>query len=188
MPHKFALFFTLGSSLCISAFSYLKGHTAFVAHLMTKGRMPFSAAYVASLFTTLYSSLVLGSFILVNIVIVIFSHFSMFSTLDPFVRGGAISCVDVLFGELHPGWGLGVERAVRHVWERGQAVLQEQRAEGIRTAAHIGGKFLLCSTIFCAITSCPRSALNVLLSLSSFTPLFPHVHEPQGAQGLCAFI
>jgi hypothetical protein len=66
-PHKFALLFALGSILMIASFSFLRGHGAFVKHLASVERLPFSASYLVSLIGTLYSSLVMGSYLLTMI-------------------------------------------------------------------------------------------------------------------------
>jgi len=63
-PHKFALLFTMGSALMLASFSFLRGHVAFVKHLSSMERLPFSGSYVISLVGTLYSSLVMGSYLL----------------------------------------------------------------------------------------------------------------------------
>jgi hypothetical protein len=66
-PHKFALLFTLGSALMLASFSFLRGHVAFIKHLSSMDRLPFSGSYVISLIGTLYSSLVMGSYLLTMI-------------------------------------------------------------------------------------------------------------------------
>lgn len=63
-PHKFALLFTLGSGLMLLSFSFLRGHAAFVKHMASMERLPFSASYLTSLVGTLYCSLVMNSYIL----------------------------------------------------------------------------------------------------------------------------
>lgn len=70
-PHKFALMFTLGSGLMILSFSFLRGHSAFIKHLSSLERLPFSASYLTSLVGTLYCSLVMGSYLLTLIFSVI---------------------------------------------------------------------------------------------------------------------
>jgi len=70
-PHKFALLFTMGSALMLASFSFLRGHVAFVKHLSSMERLPFSGSYVISLVGTLYSSLVMGSYLLTLIFSVI---------------------------------------------------------------------------------------------------------------------
>jgi hypothetical protein len=42
-PSKFALFFTIGCCLVLSAFAALKGWRAQMAHMMARERLPFSA-------------------------------------------------------------------------------------------------------------------------------------------------
>ena len=56
-PQKFATLFTLGSLLILGSFSVLKGHAAFISHLGSKDRLPFSMGYAASLIGTLYASM-----------------------------------------------------------------------------------------------------------------------------------
>lgn len=63
-PHKFALLFTMGSTLMLASFSFLRGHTVFFKHLASLERLPFSASYGLSLVGTLYCSLVMGSYLL----------------------------------------------------------------------------------------------------------------------------
>lgn len=56
-PAKFALSFSLGSLLVMFGFAVLIGPVAHLKHLLSRERLPFSAAYVASLALTLYFSL-----------------------------------------------------------------------------------------------------------------------------------
>ncbi|KAI0717754.1 ER-to-golgi vesicle protein transport Sft2 [Cerioporus squamosus] len=56
-PAKFALAFSLGSLLVMFGFSVLIGPLNHIKHLMSKERLPFSIAYLASLGLTLYFSL-----------------------------------------------------------------------------------------------------------------------------------
>jgi len=63
-PQKFALLFTLGSMCFMSSFSILRGHGAFVRHLLSRHRALFSATYVTSMAGTLWASLIYRSFIL----------------------------------------------------------------------------------------------------------------------------
>ncbi|EER03424.1 integral membrane protein, putative [Perkinsus marinus ATCC 50983] len=63
-PQKFALMFTVGSCLILASFSVLKGHAAFIAHIMSPEKRVFTAGYVASLVATLYGALVSKSYIL----------------------------------------------------------------------------------------------------------------------------
>ncbi|KAF4673878.1 hypothetical protein FOL46_006286 [Perkinsus olseni] len=56
-PQKFALMFTVGSCLILMSFSVLKGHAAFIAHIMSPEKRLFTAGYAASLVATLYGAL-----------------------------------------------------------------------------------------------------------------------------------
>ncbi|TFY61872.1 hypothetical protein EVG20_g6894, partial [Dentipellis fragilis] len=56
-PAKFALSFSLGSLLVMFGFSVLIGPINHIKHLVSKERLPFSIAYLASLGLTLYFSL-----------------------------------------------------------------------------------------------------------------------------------
>merc|ERR1719456_2186375 len=62
-PQKFALLYTLGSLCFLSSFAALKGHAAFLAHLLSRGRVAFSATYLVSMLGTLWASLVSRSYI-----------------------------------------------------------------------------------------------------------------------------
>ncbi|KAH9948498.1 ER-to-golgi vesicle protein transport Sft2 [Amylocystis lapponica] len=56
-PAKFALAFSLGSLLVMFGFSVLIGPINHLKHLVSKERLPFSVAYIASLALTLYFAL-----------------------------------------------------------------------------------------------------------------------------------
>ncbi|OBZ74919.1 Protein transport protein SFT2 [Grifola frondosa] len=60
---KFALAFSLGSLLVMFGFSVLIGPINHIKHLVTKERLPFSVAYLASLGLTLYFALGAHSYI-----------------------------------------------------------------------------------------------------------------------------
>lgn len=63
-PQKFALLFTLGSLSLLTSLSILRGHTAFIKHLMSWNRVPFSSTYILSMLGTLWASLVRRSYLL----------------------------------------------------------------------------------------------------------------------------
>ncbi|KAF8062925.1 SFT2 [Scenedesmus sp. PABB004] len=63
-PSKFALFFTIGCCLVLSAFAALKGWRAQVAHMLERERLPFSAGYVGAVALTLYAALIMKSYVL----------------------------------------------------------------------------------------------------------------------------
>lgn len=63
-PRKFATLFTVGSLLILSSFSVLRGHAAFISHLTSNERLPFSLGYVVSMVGTLYASMWSQSYLL----------------------------------------------------------------------------------------------------------------------------
>ncbi|OSX57971.1 hypothetical protein POSPLADRAFT_1155114 [Postia placenta MAD-698-R-SB12] len=62
-PAKFALAFSLGSLLVMFGFSVLIGPLNHLKHIVSKERLPFSIAYLASLGLTLYFALGAHSYI-----------------------------------------------------------------------------------------------------------------------------
>ncbi|CAE8583540.1 unnamed protein product, partial [Polarella glacialis] len=63
-PQKFALLFTLGSLCFMSSFAALRGHSAFLRHLLSGSRLPFTITYALSMAGTLWASLVYRSYLL----------------------------------------------------------------------------------------------------------------------------
>lgn len=63
-PIKFAMMFTMGSLCFMISFGFLRGFKAFFIHIISFERLPFTLGYAASLFLTLYSSLVSPNLIL----------------------------------------------------------------------------------------------------------------------------
>mmetsp|Transcript_83241 Transcript_83241/g.156649 ORF Transcript_83241/g.156649 Transcript_83241/m.156649 type:complete len:317 (-) Transcript_83241:34-984(-) len=63
-PQKFALLFTLGSLCFLSSFSVLRGHSAFIRHLLSRSRALFTVTYATSMVGTLWASLVYRSYVL----------------------------------------------------------------------------------------------------------------------------
>jgi hypothetical protein len=61
---KFAVLFTLGSLLTLGSFSVLWGPVSHMKHLFSPQRLPFTAAYLASMALTLFSACVRRSTIL----------------------------------------------------------------------------------------------------------------------------
>ncbi len=98
-PHKFALLFALGSILMIASFSFLRGHVAFWKHLMSVDRLPFTGSYLVSLVGTLYSSLVMGSYIL-TLVFSLIQVIALAYFLVSYIPGGtsALSFVGSMVG------------------------------------------------------------------------------------------
>lgn len=63
-PQKFALLYTLGSLCFMGSFSVLKGHAAFISHLLSRDRIAFSSVYLSSMVGTLWASLIYRSYLL----------------------------------------------------------------------------------------------------------------------------
>ena len=105
-PHKFSLLFTMGSALMLVSFSFLRGHVEFVKHLSSIERLPFSGSYIVSLVGTLYSSLVMGSYLLTMIFSVI-QIIALLYFLVSYIPGGvsALTFVGSMMGS-------GLRRAV----------------------------------------------------------------------------
>ncbi|XP_031093083.1 protein transport protein SFT2-like [Ipomoea triloba] len=64
MPQKFAICFTIGCILIISAFFALRGPKNQLSHMLSKERLPFTACFIGSMGGTIYVSMVLHSYIL----------------------------------------------------------------------------------------------------------------------------
>ncbi|CAJ1402830.1 unnamed protein product [Effrenium voratum] len=64
VPQKFALLFTLGSLCFLGSFSALKGHSAFLRHLLSRSRLVFTLTYATSMVGTLWASLIYRSYLL----------------------------------------------------------------------------------------------------------------------------
>ncbi|KXH42177.1 hypothetical protein CNYM01_12667 [Colletotrichum nymphaeae SA-01] len=70
-PRKFVILWTLGSLLFLASFAAVMGPMAYVKHLVSGQRLPFTAAYFGSLGLSMYFSLGLHSTILTLISAVI---------------------------------------------------------------------------------------------------------------------
>ncbi|KAJ0404774.1 hypothetical protein ATCC90586_009388 [Pythium insidiosum] len=64
-PSKFALSFTLGSMCAMGAFAMLKGPAAYAKDLLQPKTLALTTAYFLTLGSTLYSCLILGSYVMV---------------------------------------------------------------------------------------------------------------------------
>ncbi|KEZ41802.1 hypothetical protein SAPIO_CDS6793 [Scedosporium apiospermum] len=60
-PRKFIILFTLGSLFFMASFAAMMGPMAYLQHLVSGPRLPFTAAYAGSIFLTFYFSLGLHS-------------------------------------------------------------------------------------------------------------------------------
>ena len=70
-PRKFVILWTFGSLLFLSSFAAMMGPMAYVQHLLSGPRLPFSAAYFGSLVMSIYFSIGLQSTILTLIAAII---------------------------------------------------------------------------------------------------------------------
>ncbi|GBG86043.1 hypothetical protein CBR_g40944 [Chara braunii] len=61
-PQKFAVSFTIGCLFVMGSFFVLKGPKQQLQHMLSMDRLPFTAAFVGSIVTTVYSSMVLHSY------------------------------------------------------------------------------------------------------------------------------
>jgi len=62
-PAKFALALSLGSVLVMFGFAFLVGPITHLKHLVSKERLPFSAAYISSLALTIYFAISVKSYL-----------------------------------------------------------------------------------------------------------------------------
>ncbi|KAI3392155.1 hypothetical protein diail_6133 [Diaporthe ilicicola] len=63
-PSKFVILWTLGSALFLASFAAVMGPWAYLQHLLSGPRLPFTGAYFGSIFLTFYFALGLRSTIL----------------------------------------------------------------------------------------------------------------------------
>lgn len=62
-PAKFAFSFSIGSVLILGAFASLRGWQQQFQHMFSKDRLPFSAGYIGSIAATLYTALIMHSYV-----------------------------------------------------------------------------------------------------------------------------
>jgi hypothetical protein len=86
-PGKFALAFTIGSLMFMGSFAFLRGPTAFMKGMFSKDQIPFAASYVFSLIMTIYSCIVVKSYIMV-LGSVIFQVAALMWYASSFLPGG----------------------------------------------------------------------------------------------------
>ena len=63
-PHKFALLFSIGSVCMLISMAFYRGPKTYLKKLFRKDQALFSIAYICSLFLTLFSSVIMGSYLL----------------------------------------------------------------------------------------------------------------------------
>ncbi|KAG0027055.1 protein transport protein sft2 [Podila clonocystis] len=88
-PSKFATSFTFGSLLVMTSFALLKGPMAHIKALISRERLPFTAAYFGSMIFTLYASLGASSyfFTIIGTIVQIFALVYYFTSYSPFSAG-----------------------------------------------------------------------------------------------------
>jgi len=84
---KFSIFFTMGSVFTFSSLGVLWGFSSFGKHLVSPERLPFTAAYLGSLFVTLYFAIGLQSYTL-TIIGIIVQVISLLSFVISYLPGG----------------------------------------------------------------------------------------------------
>ena len=94
-PSKFAFCFSVGSLLVLSAFASLKGWKSQVKHMFSKERIWFSAAYISSMFATLYTATVMKSYLL-SLVFSVLQMMALIYYLVSYFPGGVESAKTVM--------------------------------------------------------------------------------------------
>jgi hypothetical protein len=101
-PAKFATSFTLGCVCVMASFFALRGWKQQLIHMVGRERLPFTGAYLGSIFGTLYSSLWLHSYLMS----IFFSGVQVFALLyyvSSYFPGGA-SGVKLLTSSIYSGF------------------------------------------------------------------------------------
>ncbi|KEG04807.1 protein transport protein SFT2, putative [Plasmodium vinckei vinckei] len=96
-PRQFGFFFTLASICFVSSLAFLKGFSNLYAHLTEKNRLPFTTAYILSLISTLYYT-VISPFYLFALITSIIQVFALISFILSYIPGGANVIKMVLTG------------------------------------------------------------------------------------------
>lgn len=86
-PRKFAIMWTLGSLLFVISFGVLQGPVAYVTHLVSPHRLPFTIAYFSSILLTLIFSLGLKSTILTMLASIVQILAALWYTVSYFPMG-----------------------------------------------------------------------------------------------------
>uniref|UniRef100_A0A7S0V3Q4 Vesicle transport protein n=1 Tax=Polytomella parva TaxID=51329 RepID=A0A7S0V3Q4_9CHLO len=88
MPSKFAVSFSLGCLCIMSSFIAIRGVKQQLAHMFSRERLPFSAAYISSILLTIYAASFLRSYIL-SIVFSAFQVIALLYYVMSYFPGGA---------------------------------------------------------------------------------------------------
>ncbi|KYN94660.1 protein transport protein SFT2, putative [Plasmodium reichenowi] len=92
-PRQFGFFFTVSSICFVSSLAFLKGFSNLYHHLMEKQRLPFTTAYILSLVSTLYFTLINPLYLLALITSVI----QMLALISFLVEQEPSKCLLMLF-------------------------------------------------------------------------------------------
>lgn len=87
-PHKFCIFFCMGSLLSMASFAVLRGPYEQLKHMFSMQRLPFTSAYLGSMALTLYAALIVKSYLLVMLCAVVQAG-SLAHYLLSYIPGGA---------------------------------------------------------------------------------------------------
>jgi hypothetical protein len=100
-PSKFALTFSVGSGLILASLGALKGWQQMFGHMASRERLPFTGAYIGSLLGTLYSSLMMHSYLL-SILFCIAQVITLVYYVASYFPGGAQGA-QMMFGTMGKG-------------------------------------------------------------------------------------
>ncbi|SCP05542.1 protein transport protein SFT2, putative [Plasmodium ovale] len=87
-PRQFGFFFTLSSICFVASLSFLKGFSSLYYHLMEKKRLPFTTAYILSLLSTLYFTVIKPLYLLALITSVV-QVLALISFIVSYIPGGS---------------------------------------------------------------------------------------------------
>ncbi|GAB67844.1 SFT2-like protein [Plasmodium cynomolgi strain B] len=87
-PRQFGFFFTLSSICFVTSLAFLKGFSSLYYHLMEKNRLPFTAAYILSLLSTLYFTVIKPLYLLALITSIV-QVFALISFIVSYIPGGS---------------------------------------------------------------------------------------------------
>ncbi|GAW82345.1 protein transport protein SFT2 [Plasmodium gonderi] len=87
-PRQFGFFFTLSSICFVSSLAFLKGFSSLYYHLMEKNRLPFTSAYILSLLSTLYFTIIKPLYLLALITSVV-QVLALISFIVSYIPGGS---------------------------------------------------------------------------------------------------
>ncbi|CRG94939.1 protein transport protein SFT2, putative [Plasmodium gallinaceum] len=87
-PRQFGFFFTLSSISFVSSLAFLKGFSSLYFHLLEKKRLPFTTAYILSLVSTLYFTVISPLYLLALITSIV-QVLALISFIVSYIPGGS---------------------------------------------------------------------------------------------------